>query len=422
MHKRESLHAGHRRRATLALVIIECVLALGCRQDSARSPGSSSATGLHTRDKIVLRSKARSSMDAGTNLDSFVPMEMSSPVDADIPPPTEVSSDSSTERCAESAIDQPPDDLECLGLYADMKTKRVADDVHEYRPSEQLWSDGADKTRWIYLPDGAKIDTSDPDEWSFPLGTKLFKEFRWKGRLAETRVFWKVRDRRWLRASYRWNEEQTAARRFEGGDVEVSGDTYHIPTAKECDQCHKGRTDNILGFEAVLLALPDATGYRLSDLLRDHRLSDVDKLEKLELGDDGTGHAATALPWLHVNCGVSCHNRNPASEAYKTMLSFRLQVADLNGASTREVDARTTSIDVRAVTPRWSGRTRVVPAAPDKSLAYFLASTRQPKMPRDQMPPIATRVVPVDGAHLLEQWISSLATNNVEADAGSQVP
>jgi hypothetical protein len=328
----------------------------------------------------------------------------------------------SHQTCAEILTDQLPDQLECLGLFADIGTKRVAEGVREFQPAQQLWSDGADKTRWIHLPDGTEIDTSDPDEWKFPIGTKLFKEFRWKGHRAETRVFWKVDDHRWQRSSYRWNETETAAQRFGGGDVEVAGEDYHIPTAKECDQCHKGRTDSILGFEAVLLALPGSTGYTLSKLLSEQRVTDTAQLSALHLGDDGTGHASVALPWLHVNCGISCHNLNTAAEAFKTKLSFRLRVKDLNGESLQGVDARATSIRQRAVTPRWSGRTRIVPGAPDDSLVVFLASRRQPGMPRDQMPPIATRVVPTEGVEALKQWITKLGNGAEATDAGTQVP
>ena len=37
--------------------------------------------------------------------------------------------------------------------------------------------DRAAKRRWIQLPEGATIDTSDMDYWQFPVGTKLWKEF-----------------------------------------------------------------------------------------------------------------------------------------------------------------------------------------------------------------------------------------------------
>ena len=41
----------------------------------------------------------------------------------------------------------------------------------------ELWSDGAKKQRWIQLPPGEKIDVADLDNWQFPKGTKLWKQF-----------------------------------------------------------------------------------------------------------------------------------------------------------------------------------------------------------------------------------------------------
>src|SRR5262245_3812814 len=85
-----------------------------------------------------------------------------------------------------------PVDLRCTGLYADWASKTVAPDVQPFAPGTPLWSDGARKQRWIQLPAGATIDTTNPDEWVFPVGTKAWKEFSLGGRKVETRLFQKV--------------------------------------------------------------------------------------------------------------------------------------------------------------------------------------------------------------------------------------
>ena len=46
-----------------------------------------------------------------------------------------------------------------------------------FTPTWRLWTDGAVKRRWVSLPPGGTIDTSDPDRWVFPVGTRFFKEF-----------------------------------------------------------------------------------------------------------------------------------------------------------------------------------------------------------------------------------------------------
>jgi hypothetical protein len=88
---------------------------------------------------------------------------------------------------------------------------------------------------------------------------------------------------------------------------------------------------------------------------------------------------------------------------------LRLKADETDGRSTAVVDAISTTVDVAATTPRWSERTRIVPGSPQDSLLYFLVSTRDPANPKDQMPPIASRVVDDDGVALIEEWIRSMA-------------
>ena len=99
--------------------------------------------------------------------------------------------------------------LACAGLYSDWPTKTVAPDFRPFVPGLTLWSDGADKTRWVHLPPGQRIDTSNMDAWTFPVGTKLFKEFRLPvagspgRRRIETRMLWKQAEGSWFRTTYR---------------------------------------------------------------------------------------------------------------------------------------------------------------------------------------------------------------------------
>ena len=100
-----------------------------------------------------------------------------------------------------------PQRLAETGLYADIATGELAADVVAYTPQFPLWSDGADKRRWIWLPPGTQIDTDDQDEWKFPDGTKLWKEFSVAGIAIETRLIEKrgPADDDWIPISYVWN-------------------------------------------------------------------------------------------------------------------------------------------------------------------------------------------------------------------------
>jgi len=80
------------------------------------------------------------------------------------------------------------------GLYENGSCSKLASGVRPYEPAYALWSDGAEKERFIYLPPGSKIDTQNPDRWRFQVGTRLYKTFAVDGRRIETRLIEKVAD------------------------------------------------------------------------------------------------------------------------------------------------------------------------------------------------------------------------------------
>lgn len=71
------------------------------------------------------------------------------------------------------------------GLYANTATKTLAPYVQAFSPKYPLWSDASVKNRWAYVPTCATIDTTNMDSWSFPVGTRFWKEFIVAGKLAQ---------------------------------------------------------------------------------------------------------------------------------------------------------------------------------------------------------------------------------------------
>ena len=89
----------------------------------------------------------------------------------------------------------PPDCDGPPGLYNEegpCNDSNLTPGVRKYVPKYQLWSDGADKHRHIYLPPGGKIDVKSKDRWQFPVGTRLYKTFEKDGKRIETRVIVKI--------------------------------------------------------------------------------------------------------------------------------------------------------------------------------------------------------------------------------------
>lgn len=320
---------------------------------------------------------------------------------------------------ATATPDVAPDDLAATGLYADLATKALSPRVRAFAPAHPLWSDGAEKLRWIELPDGATIDASSPDDWRFPVGTKSWKEFRIGARRVETRFWWKVREGKWLAAAYAWSDDERTATRGEGKTVTVGDRRWTIPTSDACSECHRGKKDRLLGFEAVNLGLDGATGLTLAALVAEARLAPAPPTARLVIPDDGTGASGPALGWLHTNCGVGCHNSNPNATGYPIGLRLRLDVADLSGRAPAEWSARTSSIGVPAKNPDEPGQLRVVPGDPDASLLVARISAEG----KARMPPLGTEIVDRAGLDAVRAWIAAQPRPAAPSDdAGAPAP
>jgi hypothetical protein len=80
-----------------------------------------------------------------------------------------------------------------------------------YDVAHPFWSDGADKARWLSIPDGETIGIDADGHLAFPVGSVLVKEFTVGGRKVETRLLVRHDDGNWAGYAYAWNEAGTAA-------------------------------------------------------------------------------------------------------------------------------------------------------------------------------------------------------------------
>ncbi|HEY8074646.1 MAG TPA: hypothetical protein VIF62_11060 [Labilithrix sp.] len=346
---------------------------------------------------------------------------------ADPPPPP---AETSTAR--DCSMDQQADGLyghlECTGLYSDFAQKTIASGVRPYVPGLQFWSDGAEKARFLRLPAGAKIDTSNFDEWHWPNGTTVWKEFQVGGKRVETRIYTKSTNGTWLRTTYRWNGTETDAVRKDAGEKvpQAGKPDYEIPAAGYCDQCHQGRADALLGLEPVSLGLASAQGVTLASLAAEGLLSNPPPQTTFAIPEDpalDAGLASSALGWLHVNCGA-CHNDSLNATAQYTNLFFLIkasQIAADGGASAATgldayLDAVCQKSKDRTIPdsgPPLVPWTLVAGGDPDASYVSILSAARAqpPDDPnvQNQMPPIITHAPDDVGHARLDDWIRALA-------------
>jgi hypothetical protein len=312
-----------------------------------------------------------------------------------------------------------PSELRCTGLYGQFDTRSLACGVIGYTPAYQLWSDGAEKHRYVALPAGSSIDASDPNELVFPVGTKFWKEFRTSDgkRLLETRLLQK-NSAGWVYTSYVWNEAASNAVQQNDGVKDVLGTGHVVPTRDQCDECHRGRKDKILGWDAFLLGA-GAQGLTRAELVQRGLFTPGKELAALSIPGDAVERAA--LGYLHANCGVSCHNGNPRAKAADTGLMLRLEVGQLASAASTPV-FKTGAFRVPDVNAKFGGITVPDGGAPrdyfrdliPRDLARSLMLVRMKTRGADgAMPALASDKVDDAGVSAVSAWISQMT-----ADAG----
>jgi len=406
----------HRWRLAQLAALVAAGLVAGC--SAARSIDTDGGTVDERGDAVAADVVDASALDVTTMTADAIDV----PADASTSDATATDDDASTTHDAHpSPVDSgpapdcdgdigdagEPTDLACTGLYSDWPSRTVAPDVRPYTPGYVLWSDGAEKQRWIELPPGTQIDTSDMDQWTFPVGTKLWKQFSLDGQLVETRFLRKRAPRDWLYTTYAWSSDGSSATELTTGERGWNGTPYEIPAQWECQDCHAGRIDFILGFEAVSLAAPAATGLTLTELVNEGL---VTQPPASPIVVPGTPTESAALGWLHANCGTACHN--DTSWACVTTLFMRLDVGELG--SVQATDTWNTAVGQPLAllndgfVPPWP-MLRITPGDPMGSAVWYRPSVRDPgpQMP-NQMPPLDSHVVSDAGVALIAAWIASM--------------
>ena len=288
--------------------------------------------------------------------------------------------------------------LSLTGLFSDIPHGLLAPDVEAYTPRYPLWSDGAQKNRWIRLPEGTRIDTSDMDHWSFPVGTRFWKEFRIGGVRVETRMVTRVGPgpEDFTYAPYQWNAAGDDAVYMADGVPNAAGTGHDIPAARQCLECHGRVREHVLGFGAIQLSdLP--SGLTIATLSGRGLLTAPAPAGFVVPGDAA---AQAALGYLHGNCG-HCHN--PDGVVFTVPYVLRLAVS---AQTVQDTGAYQTAVGVPTERFHASGITyRIARGAPSESAVFYRMSSRGDG---DQMPPLATNVSDPAGLQWVRAFIDEI--------------
>jgi uncharacterized repeat protein (TIGR03806 family) len=270
-----------------------------------------------------------------------------------------------------------------------------------YEVRVPFWSDGADKTRYLALPEGEHATIRADGQFLLPVGSVLVKQFQLAGRPIETRLMMKYREGQWAGYSYAWEAAGTEARLVaEEGETLLEGGTqlWSFPSRRNCLGCHN--RDRALGLEVDQLDLDvdPAGNVRPTSTLSRWRQAglvegEVPTIPRLPRVDGKAPLEQRARAYLHTNCSI-CH-----SPGGPTPVDMDLRFATtFSQARLCEVAPAEGDLGV-------AGAQRLVPGDPSRSLLAL----RMRAHGRDHMPPIGPQLVDDKGLALVEAWIRGLA-------------
>ena len=153
-----------------------------------------------------------------------------------------------------------------------MSTLTPAEGVIPYDVNAPLWSDGAEKFRWVAVPNdgvhdasGEQVAYTETGEWVFPVGTVFIKHFeialdertpQITTRL-ETRFLIRAQDGGYYGFTYKWNEDGTDATLQTNSLTETLSirnpngtfreQNWDFPGTSDCFACHTQASGYVLG-------------------------------------------------------------------------------------------------------------------------------------------------------------------------------
>jgi uncharacterized repeat protein (TIGR03806 family) len=294
--------------------------------------------------------------------------------------------------------------------------------VIPYDINMTLFSNYAEKLRFIKIPDGMQANYSAEGALEFPIGTVIIKNFYYENdfrkpgqgrRILETRLL-VHEEKGWVAYPYVWNEQQSEAFYDPAGDIRkisyinksgkrIEAD-YIIPNKNQCKGCHLRNGKMIpVGPAARQLnrdyAYPSGSQNQLiywqqHGLLKN--LPEIPKVEKFAALEDAKQSVRSrARAYLDVNCGTCHHPQGPAN-ASGLFLNYEQDPTIEMGIMKSPVAAG-----------RGAGKNSfdIVPGKPHKSILSFRMQTNDPGI---AMPELGREQVHKEGVKLIKEWIKTM--------------
>ena len=296
-------------------------------------------------------------------------------------------------------------------------------DVIPYEIASPLFSDYAEKMRFIRVPDGSKILLDDENNFIYPENTYLIKTFYYysdirdqhsKKHIIETRIL-KNTSEGWLSFPYVWNENQTDAKlnlagarisaswtHFDGNPIEI---LYSVPNMNQCKNCHTlNNVQKPIGPKIRNLnhnfSYQDGIQNQLKKWISIEFLesiSDFDSMPKSVNYNNPKDFTVNqrARAWLDINC-AHCHGRGRPAESSGLFLEYEEKNQTAIGIFKTPVAAG-----------RGSGgrKYNIVPGHPEKSIIELRINSVDPGI---MMPELSRKLIHKEGVELIQTWIREM--------------
>jgi len=319
--------------------------------------------------------------------------------------------------------------LSQTGVFSNTAQRITNPGLIPYDLNVAFWSDGADKSRWIAVPEG-QIAFSPAGEWRFPPGTVFVKNFDLAvdathpgtTRRLETRLLVCDSSGGVYGVVYKWRPDGSDADLLSASATEniqvtsAAGEaheqTWYYPSRQDCLTCHTAGAGGVLGVKTRQLnrSFTYPSGVADNELRTWNHLGlfapafkDEEVLEFAALaGSDDNARSLQdrARSYLDANC-AQCHRPGGTVANFDARYDTPLEKQSL--------------IDGPVLIDQGIDRPRVIsPHDIWRSIAYMRVDT----VGDIRMPPLARETIDQKGVQLLGEWINSMPGPTVLAPPG----
>ncbi len=311
-----------------------------------------------------------------------------------------------------------------------MKELKPNDRVIPYDLNTPLFTDYAQKSRFMYVPEGKTVEYDTTRVLQLPVGSCLIKNFYYQNdfrekagsprRIMETRLLVNRADG-WEALDYVWNDEQTEAKLENAGDIKKVSwihydgskreTDYIIPNKNQCKGCHWNNNTSITPIGPKVRNINrdcDYGGVIENELLHLSKIGlltkapgSPDLAPRLAVWNDSTHFSLNdrARAYVEVNCG-HCHNAK--GPAYTSGLLLNLE-------NSNPENLGICKSPVAAGKGTGNRLFDIVPGSPDKSIMIYRLGSVEPGI---KMPELGRGLVHQEGLDLISQWIAQMEPRN----------